>query len=179
MRHIRILSWGITWSGIGDPDVPSPPDDAGDDAFGIQFGVSIPLWVGKNRAQKRKALSRIQEKTARRDQVINQTQTQIRTLYYKARNAVRQETLYQTDLLPQAVRALEVSETWFREGQGPFSDILESQAAVYNFQLSLARARSDRGKYMAELERLTGASMAELAATSSREPESDPQEAAQ
>nr|WP_319495640.1 TolC family protein [uncultured Desulfobacter sp.] len=94
--------------------------------------------------------------------MINQTQTRIRTLYYKARNAIRQEELYQKDLLPQALRALDVSETWFREGQGPFSDILESQAAVYNFQLSLARAQSDRGKYLAEIEPLIGAAMSEI-----------------
>ncbi len=153
---------GVTWSGIGDPDVASPPDNAGDDAFGIQFGVSIPLWYGKNKAKQLKALAMIQAKVAQKEAAVNQTQTRIRTLYYKARNAIRQEELYQKDLLPQAVRALEVSETWFREGQGPFSDVLESQAAVYNFQLSLARARSDRGKYLAELEPLIGAAMSEL-----------------
>ncbi len=153
---------GVTWSGIGDPDVASPPSDAGDDAFGIQFGVSIPIWSGKNKGRALKAQSKIQEKTAEKDQIINQTRTNIRTLHYKARNAYRQETLYKTDLLPQAIRALDVSETWFREGEGSFSDILESQSAVYNFQLSLARAQSDIGKYTAELERLIGASMSEL-----------------
>ena len=150
---------GVTWSGIGDPDVASPPPDAGDDAFGIQFGVSIPIWSGKNKGRALKARSKIQEKTAEKDQIINQVRTNIRVSYYKARNAYRQETLYKMDLLPQAIRALDVSETWFREGEGSFSDILESQSAVYNFQLSLARARSDIGKYTAELERLTGASM--------------------
>ena len=153
---------GLTWSGIGNPDVASPPDDAGDDAFGIQFGVTIPLWYGKNKAKQLKALAMIQAKAAQKEEMVNQTQTRIRTLYYKARNAIRQEELYRKDLLPQALRALDVSETWFREGQGPFSDILESQAAVYNFQLSLARAKSDKGKYMAELEPLIGAAMSEL-----------------
>ncbi len=153
---------GMTWSGIGDPEVNSPPPDAGDDAFGIQFGVSIPLWSGKNKGRKIAAQSRIREQTAIKDQVINQTRTDIRILYYKIRNAFRQSTLYEKDLLPQALRALEVSETWFREGEGSFSDVLESQSAVYNFQLSLARARSDIGKNMAQLERLVGASIVEL-----------------
>ena len=153
---------GLTWSGIGDPDVASPPPDAGDDAFGIQFGVSIPLWSGKNKGRVLKAQSRIREKMAAKDEIINQSRTNIRTLYYKARNALRQKTLYKTDLLPQALRALDVSETWFREGEGTFGDVLESQSAVYNFQLSLARAQSDIGKYTAELERLIGASISEL-----------------
>ena len=146
MQNTRILNWVSPGPGIGDPDVSSPPKDAGDDAFGIQFGVSIPLWYGKNKAKQLKALAMIQTKAAQKEEMINQTQTRIRTLYYKVRNAIRQEELYQKDLLPQAVRALEVSETWFREGQGPFSDILESQAAVYNFQLSPGKGPVRQGE---------------------------------
>lgn len=153
---------GVTWSGIGDPDVNSPPPDAGEDAFGIQFGVTIPIWSGKNKGRKVKAQSLIKEKTAVRDEIINKIRTNIRTLYYKTRNAFRQVELYDKDLLPQALRALEVSETWFREGEGAFTDVLESQSAVYNFQLSLARAKSDIGKNIAQLERLIGASISEL-----------------
>lgn len=153
---------GLTWSGIGDPDVNSPPANAGDDAFGVQFGMTIPLWSGKNKGRVIKAQSRVREKTAVKDEIINQTRTGIRTLYYKTRNAFRQAELYEKDLLPQAMRALEVSETWFREGEGSFADVLESQSAVYNFQLSLARAKSDIGKNMAELERLIGGSISGL-----------------
>ncbi len=153
---------GVTWSGIGDPEVNSPPPDAGDDAFGIQFGVTIPLWSGKNKAKRIAAQYRIREQAAIKDQVINQTRTDIRILYYKIRNAFRQSTLYEKDLLPQALQALEVSETWFREGAGSFTDVLESQSAVYNFQLSLARARADIGKNMAQLEQTIGSSLAAL-----------------
>ena len=148
---------GATWSGIGEPNVTTPPPDAGDDAFGIQFGISIPLWSGKNRGRVLQSQSVVREKRTLRDKIVNETRTNIRTLYYKARNSFRQTELYERDLLPQALRSLEVSETWFREGEGPFSDVLESQSAVYNFQLSLARAQSDIGKNMAQLERLIGA----------------------
>ncbi|MDD9301806.1 MAG: TolC family protein [Desulfobacter sp.] len=150
---------GVTWSGIGDPDVNSPPADAGDDAFGIQLGVTIPLWSGKNKGRMIKARSLVREKTAVKDEIINQTRTGIRILYYKTRNAFRQAELYEKDLLPQALRTLELSETWFREGEGSFADVLESQSAIYNFQLSLARAESDIGKNMAQLERLIGGSI--------------------
>lgn len=150
------LRLGITWSGIGNPNLSAPPPDAGDDALGIQFGITLPLWSGKNRGRFLKTQSLIQEKKTEKEKVINQTRTRIRTLVHKTRNAFRQAALYEKDLLPQALRALEVSETWFREGEGSFSDVLESQSAVYNFQLSLARARSDIGKTMAQLERLAG-----------------------
>lgn len=41
---------GLFYAGIGDPDVPNPPPDAGDDAVGVQFGMTLPLWLGKTRA---------------------------------------------------------------------------------------------------------------------------------
>jgi outer membrane protein TolC len=51
---------------------------------------------------------------------------------------------------------MEIAETWYREGQGSLSDFIELQSVYYNFQLSLARARADYGKYLAQLERLSG-----------------------
>jgi outer membrane protein TolC len=39
---------GLFYSSIGDPDVLVPPQNAGQDALGIQAGMTIPLWFGKN-----------------------------------------------------------------------------------------------------------------------------------
>jgi len=51
---------------------------------------------------------------------------------------------------------MEIAETWYREGESSFSDFVETQAVYYNFQLSLARANADYGKYLARLEQLVG-----------------------
>jgi outer membrane protein TolC len=64
--------------------------------------------------------------------------------------------LYGEELLPQAARSMEIAETWFREGESTFSDFVETQAVWYNFQLALARARADYGKFLARLERFVG-----------------------
>ena len=69
---------------------------------------------------------------------------------------MRLAELYRSDLLPQADMALDSAETWFREGQGSFGDVLETQAAAYDFRLALARAEADLGKTLARLEQLTG-----------------------
>ena len=65
-------------------------------------------------------------------------------------------TLYRDDLLPQAMNAMEIAETWYREGQASFSDFVETQAVYYNFQLALARANADYGKVLASLEQVVG-----------------------
>ena len=84
---------------------------------------------------------------------------QIRAVYFRLQNARRLGELYRNDLLPQAAKAMEVAETWFREKQSTFSDFIEAQAVWYNFQLALARAQADYGKYLARLERLVGQSI--------------------
>ncbi len=153
------LKVGLFYAGIGSPDVPREPDDAGRDAVGIQVGVTIPLWLGKNRGRTAGAVAELEAARAMRVARVNDTRARIRTLYFRLRNAGRLITLYRDELLPQAARSLEVAETWFREGQGSFSDFVETESVYYNFQLALARATADRGKYLARLERLTGRSL--------------------
>jgi outer membrane protein TolC len=147
---------GLFYAGIGDPDVPAPPRDAGDDAVGIQLGLTLPLWFGKNRSMVNRALAGKRKAEADRQTVANQTKERISRLWFKLQNARRLIVLYEENLVPQSLRSLQTAETWFRQGQGSFSDFLEIQATAYNFQLSLARARADYGKALVGLEQMAG-----------------------
>lgn len=163
------LMLGLFYAGIGDPDVPAPPPDAGDDAYGVQVGISIPLWFGRNRA--RVAGARANQRAAQADlqNRINQTRTDIRQLYFRLATAERTMLLYRDQLLPQALKSMTLAETWFREGQGSFSDFVEAQALWYNFNLALARARADYGKYLARLEKSAGQALTHNASSASTE----------
>ncbi len=159
LKNMPDFKVGIFYAGVGNPDVANPPPDAGDDAFGIQFGISIPIWFGKNRGRTESALSRMRKKESDKDALINEIHTQVRMFWFKLKNSQRLMDLYENNLLPQAIKSLETAETWLREGEGSFSDFIEAQAAAYNFQLSLERARADYGKALASLERLSGTSL--------------------
>jgi outer membrane protein TolC len=152
---------GLFYAGIGDPDVASPPSDAGDDALGIQFGMTIPLWIGKNRGRISRARAMEDKAKAVASASVNSVRTEISNLWFKLKNSERLITLYRDDLLPQAMGSLVTAETWFREGEGSFSDFVETQNTVYNFRLSLARAGADHGKTLARLEQLVGAPLAD------------------
>lgn len=152
---------GFFYGGIGTPDVPVLPEDAGRDAIGVQVGLSIPLWLGKNAGRLGGARAEAQKAKAMRLTRVNDTNAQIRRLYFRLRNADRLIRLYRDELLPQAAASLEIAETWFKEGEGSFSDFVETQSIYYNFQLSLARAKADYGKFLARLERLVGRSLTE------------------
>jgi outer membrane protein TolC len=150
---------GVYYGSIGQPDVMNPPLDAGRDAFGVQVGMTLPIWFGKNKG--RKELARAEMKTAEAEKTarVNRTHEQIRALFFRLKNAQRLIELYHNDLIPQAAKAMELAEGWFRAGESSFSDFVETQSVWYNFRISLARARADYGKYLARLERVVSQSI--------------------
>lgn len=147
---------GLFYAGIGDPDVPVPPKNAGDDALGVQFGLNLPLWLGKNKSERSRAAAFHQKARFDRQQIANQTKENISRLWFKLQNSKRLITLYTHNLIPQSLRSVQTAETWYRQGDGSFSDFLEIQATAYNFQLALARARADYGQALVKLEQLAG-----------------------
>jgi outer membrane protein TolC len=147
---------GLFYAAIGDPDVPNPQPDAGDDAVGVQFGMNLPLWLGKNQSRTARALAEKGKAQAQQTEAVNTVKAGISRLWFKLENAERLITLYEKDLLPQAISSVQTAETWFRQGQGGFADFLEIQATAYNFQLSLARARADYAKTLVLLEQAAG-----------------------
>ena len=128
-------------------------------AVGVQFGLSIPLWLDKNVGRVEEARAEEQKALSMKTSQINETNAMIRNVYFRLKNSERLILLYRDQLLPQASQAMEIAETWFREKQGSFTDFVETQAVFYNFQLALARAKADYGKYLAQLERLAGLSL--------------------
>lgn len=111
---------------------------------------------------------------AMRDAQVYETGARVREAYFRVRNTGRLVRLYRDELLPQAANSLEIAETWYRQGQGSFSDFVETQAASYNFQLALARARADHGKALARLERLAGRGLTARDEPAGAEPGKEP-----
>jgi len=147
---------GVFYAGIGNPDVVTPPKDAGEDALGVQFGLNLPLWFGKNKSKVSKAMAL--ERKAKADKIVteNLAKEKISKLWFKLQNSKRLVTLYKNNLIPQSLRSVQTADAWYRQGNASFSDFLEVQATAYNFQLSLARAKADYGKALVKLEQATG-----------------------
>jgi len=158
-KNLPDFKVGLFYAGIGNPDVANPPPDEGDDALGIQAGITIPLWFGRNKSRILKAKAEMKRAEAAKTVRVNETSAKIRSLYFRLENARRLIELYSKELLPQAAKSIEIAETWYQEGQSSFSDFIETQSVWYNFQLALARAKADYGKNLARLERLVGKSI--------------------
>lgn len=129
--------------------------------FGVQAGLSLPLWYEKNSGRMGAVQAESEKMLAQKFSQINETRTATREVYFRLQNSERLVRLYRDDLVPQANRAMETAETWYSQGQGSFSDYSETLAAWVNFQLALARSKADYGKFLARLESLAGHSLTE------------------
>ncbi len=155
-QRLPDFKMGAFYADIGSPDVDPKPSNSGRDAYGLQFGFSVPIWFGKNKSRVNRALAEKSRAVAAKQSQINDTHSNIHSIYFRLQNALRLITLYQDNLLPQAASAMQMAETLFREKQAGFSDFIEAQSTWYNFNLAISRATADYGKYLARLERLIG-----------------------
>jgi outer membrane protein TolC len=113
-------------------DAPDAPDGAGNNKYGIQFGMTLPVWWSKNAGRREAARAEVEKTAALAGVQINETHAQIREIFFRLRNAERLVTLYRDQLLPQAQKAMHTAEIWNREGQGSFTDYVETEAVWYN-----------------------------------------------
>ncbi len=140
-------------------DAPETPDVSANNMYGIQFGMTLPIWWEKNSGRREAARAGTEKAAALVNVQINEAHALIRETFFRLKNAERLVTLYRDQLLPQAAKAMETAEIWNREGQGSLTDFVETEAVWYNFQLALARSRADYGKYLAKLEGIVGISL--------------------
>ncbi|MCX5883214.1 MAG: TolC family protein [Deltaproteobacteria bacterium] len=138
---------------------PDKPDASANNMYGIQFGMTLPIWWEKNSGRREAARAGTEKAAALVNVQINEAHALIRETYFRLKNAERLMTLYRDQLLPQATKAMQTAEIWNREGQGSLTDFVETEAVWYNFQLALARSRADYGKYLARLEGIVGISL--------------------
>ncbi|HSL62723.1 MAG TPA: TolC family protein, partial [Desulfotignum sp.] len=129
---------------------------AGEDAVGVQLGVTLPVWWGKNKSRIALAETAVEKAKAEQQVAANELKARISRMWFRLQNAGRLTTLYEKELSPQAMAALQTAETWFRQGEGGFADFLEIQATAYNFQLALARSKADYAKTLVQLEQAAG-----------------------
>ncbi len=138
---------------------PDAPNASSEDMYGIQFGMSLPIRLEKNSGRIESARAGVEKAKAMAQNTINETRALVRENYFRMQNAERLISLYRDKLVPEAAKSVETANVWNRQGQGSITDYLEIQSVWYNFQLALARARADYGKYLARLEGLAGQSL--------------------
>lgn len=126
------------------------------DELMVSLGVKIPLWFSKNSALNKEAKFNLQKSIQEKNAVSNDIKNRVKNVYFKITNSERLTKLYESSLIPQSKKSMEIAETWYKQGQGSFSGVLETQSIWFNFQLAYYRALTDYLKNISDMEMVTG-----------------------
>jgi len=130
--------------------------ESGDDPILLSFGLNIPLWRGKYDAGVREAIARRLAVSSERADQANRIAAGIHRSWFEHTDADRQVRLYERTLIPKAEESLRASLAGFRSGSTSFLDLLDTERTLLEFAIAEERARAERGKALARLNRLVG-----------------------
>ena len=150
------FSLGFMYNSIGLSPMPDDMTTSGDDAYGVMFGITIPIWSGKNRARINEAKSKVEASKGILENQELSTKESVDGIYWKLRNRERLVRLYRDTLVPEAYQTINLAETRYRNNNGNFSQLIETRLIAGNFDLASARAEADYLQGVADLAKITG-----------------------
>ena len=131
--------------------MPGQEDDEDVSDTSITAGISIPLWLGKYRAETREADAMINATINERDNMRNMLIAELKMAIFKSRDAQRRITLFKKSLIPKATQAMEVARQEFSTGKTDFMTLIDAQRTLLEFRLMAERATVDYEIAMAEI----------------------------
>jgi len=141
---------------VTDEAAVSSIAESGDDPIMLTFGINVPIWREKYDAGVRESIARRLSISRDFDAQLNTLSAQIYRAWFEHTDADRRVRLYEDSLIPKAQESLSASLGGFRTGDSEFLDLLDTQRTLLEFSISAERARADRGKALATLNRLAG-----------------------
>jgi len=132
-----------------------PSDDGKDPIVGM-VSVNLPIWWNKLQAGVREARHRHTAAVRQKAQTIHSLSATLKLTAYRFRDAHRKIGLYRDTLLPKATESLKATSTAFRSGKASFTDLIDAERVLLEFQLAYERALVNKAQRLAELEMLTG-----------------------
>lgn len=160
-QNLPTFNIGANYIDTGEALNPLTPE-SGKDPIIIGGGISIPIWLGKNKARIRYAKEGKETASQKNESVVNTIEVNLRKTFFRMQNADRLVTLYRDHLIPQAEHSMQIAEEWSRNQQGSISEVLEVQSVWLNFNLAWLRARVDYAQSYVQLERIVGGSLSSV-----------------
>ncbi len=158
-----IDAYAVGWSLAPGQRAP----DSGSDAWMVSLSMNIPIWHDRYRAEKREARARYNATSNARADLRNMLATSLQRALYDYRDAERKIDLFRDTLVPKAHQALRATEAAFRTGQLGFTDVVDAERTLLEFELSYERAHADRAIYLSRIETMVGRALPSPPAPSS------------
>ena len=149
------LSVGLEYIATDDAS-NSAIAESGDDPVMLTFGISLPIWREKYDAGVRESIAKRLSVSRNHDAQGNTIDARIYKAWFEHTDADRRVMLYEDSLLPKAQELLSASLGGIRAGSLDYLDMLDTQQTLLELSISAQRARADRGKALATINRLVG-----------------------
>ncbi len=155
LNYFPDVTVGFTWYNVLADHALSKSAN-GEQALGIAFGITLPIWQRKNRASVLEAQNRT-AKDARlyqsaRDEVLRL----IRRLTVQAYAQEQQLQLFRKELVPQAEQTLSIAHEGHNTGAVNPVRVVDNWLQLMTLRLQLARLETALGQTLASLERVVG-----------------------
>lgn len=160
------LTLGVQTIFTDDAINPSIPE-SGDDPLLLTFSINLPVWRDKYDAQVRESIAQRLALARKREAAHNELSTRLAQAHFDYTDAQRRAELYEITLIPKATESIQSTLASFRTGSSSFTDLLDAQRTLLEFELSAIRSRAAKGRALAQLYELAG-----ITSASVREPHS-------
>ena len=132
-------------------------DDSGEDPIGISLSLNIPLWRQKYRSGVRESVADNRASIYNLDEMRNSLDARLVMILSELEDAERKETLFRDNLIPKTRESLEVARKAFSSGEADFTDVIDIQRELLEFEIISIEAEAQKLLQISELRRITGA----------------------
>ncbi len=146
---------GVDYIATGEAVNPGV-SDSGKDPVMAMFSLNIPLWYGKKRAALAEAKNNYNASIADLQDYRNRLDADLKMAVFEFQDSERKIRLYQTTLMTLANNSLNVARESYERGSVGFSELIDAQRLLLEFQLSHERAWTDHEISLANIERILG-----------------------
>ncbi len=129
---------------------------SGDDPLFVGLSLSLPVWTSSYSAAEREARHSVRAARSRLEDARSTLNVDIQEEVYSVDDSQRRLELYRESLIPRARELLQLTTASYRVGSASVLDLLDSERALLEFELSYWRACREYLQGEARLTELLG-----------------------
>jgi outer membrane protein TolC len=147
---------GLTYTFVDPREDPAgiamPPEGNGEDIFGIQGGVSVPIWRKRTRAGVEASTELELAARAEKRDVMAGIEAAIGDLAQRIPLTWQQLRLLQDILILQAEESVQSAQSGYISGTFNALDLLDAEHVLFEAETAIARAQADYAIRLTQLE---------------------------
>jgi outer membrane protein TolC len=154
LQYVPDLSVGGAYTFISSGGVS--PVATGDDAWNLNFGITLPIWLQRIRAGILERNADVLATALRYRSARNDVLFAIQDLSVRVDTEYRSAVLLRDFILPRARQVVDVSEREYQAGSLSFLTLIDNWRKLLDFDLQYHQALARLEEHFAELERVVG-----------------------